>query len=204
MKHIAAIILAAGSAKRFRSNKLLEPLTLGETTMPLLAHAIMPWLQLFKQVNVVVNAQSETLIHEVSQALPESTNQVNWLVCENAHNGMGASLSYGIRSNAEADGWLIGLGDMPLISSSVIADVKQALVNGIAIAAPYNDGQRGHPVGLSAQYRDELMLLKQDSGAKEILVRDHLLIHHIASEDLGIFVDIDIREDLAQTILNPH
>src|SRR5450830_911402 len=115
MKHIAAIILAAGSAKRFGGNKLLEPLTLGEITMPMLAHSIKPWLLVFEHVNVVINAESETLVKLVSKSLPEVAQQVRWLLCENAHIGMGISLSLGVRLNAEADGWLIGLGDMPLI-----------------------------------------------------------------------------------------
>jgi molybdenum cofactor cytidylyltransferase len=203
MKHIAAIILAAGSAKRFGANKLLESLTLGEATMPMLAHSIEPWLQVFEQVNIVVNAKSKPLINAVYKALPVLAHQVRWLICEDAHVGMGVSLSYGITLNAESDGWLVGLGDMPLIPSSVITDVKQALVNGADIAAPYLNQQRGHPVGFSAKYRDALMLLRQDGGAKEILTRDHMLIRPIVTEDSGIFVDIDTREDLAKKILNP-
>jgi len=206
MKRIAAVVLAAGSAKRFGSNKLLEQLTLGESTMPLLAHSIKPWLQVFDRINIVINADSDVLLKAVSSALPEATDQLRWLVCKNADAGMGASLSFGIRRNAEADGWLIGLGDMPLIPAVVIDQVKQALINGAPLAAPYHQKIRGHPVGLSEKYRDELLQLQHDSGAKEILLRDQALISHIASDQASIFVDIDTSEDLAlcQQVLTFH
>jgi molybdenum cofactor cytidylyltransferase len=196
MKHIAAIILAAGSARRFGSNKLLEPLTLGESTMPMLAHSIKPWLQVFDRINIVVNVNSDALQKAVCQALPEAVNQLRWLVCENANAGMSASLSYGVRENVEADGWLIGLGDMPSVPAVVIREVKETLINDAMLAAPYYQEKRGHPVGLSASYRDELQQLQHDSGAKEILARDHVLISRVTSDEAGICVDIDTSEDL--------
>lgn len=197
MKHIAAIVLAAGSAKRFGSNKLLEPLTLAGSTMPVLAHAIKPWLQLFPQINIVVNANSEALQKCVLKALPEANSKLQWLICEDSDAGMGTSLSFGVKHNVEANGWLIGLGDMPLIPALAINQVKEALINGASIAAPYYQGKRGHPVGLSETYREELMRLQYDSGAKEILLRGHLLINQVISDQAGILVDIDTGSDLA-------
>ncbi|BCM25073.1 nucleotidyltransferase family protein [Methyloradius palustris] len=196
MKHIAAIILAAGSAKRFGSNKLLEPMTLDESTMPMLAHSIKPWLQVFDRINIVVNVNSDALQKAVCQALPEAVNQLRWLVCENANAGIGVSLGYGVRESVEADGWLIGLGDMPSVPAAAIREVKEALINGAMLAAPYYQKKRGHPVGLSASYGNELQQLEHDSGAKEILARDHELISHVNSDQAGICIDIDTSEDL--------
>jgi molybdenum cofactor cytidylyltransferase len=55
---------------------------------------------------------------------------------------------------------------------------------------------RGHPVGFASHYRDELLALQGDNGARRLLERDISHVTDIKIEDAGIFADIDIPGDL--------
>jgi len=197
VKEIAAVVLAAGASRRFGADKLLHPVKAGNSMMPLIARSLLPWLDAFSQVTVVVRADSDELRRQVEQALgPEKAAAVRWCVCPDAMLGMSASLAAGVAYNHNADGWLIGLADMPVISSAIIGEVRDAIASGASLAAPYCDGQRGHPVGFAARYRDELLALQGDAGAREILKREAGSLLRIDTTDPGIFTDIDNPEDL--------
>jgi molybdenum cofactor cytidylyltransferase len=120
------------------------------------------------------------------------------LESERTAQGMGASLAAGIEATAAAEGWIVALGDMPLIKPRTISAVKGALESGARIAAPFDhDGRRGHPVGFGAALRAELLALEGDLGARDVLRRHAADIVRIETDDAGIFVDIDTPQDLA-------
>lgn len=197
MKEIAAVVLAAGASRRFGADKLLHPVKVGDGAKPLIACSLLPWLEAFSQVTVVVRADSDELRRQVEQALgPEKAAGIRWRICPDAVLGMSASLAAGVAYNPSADGWLIGLADMPAVPSAIIGEVRDAIASGSPLAAPYCDGQRGHPVGFAARYRNELLALQGDTGAREILKREAGSLLRIDTTDPGIFTDIDIPEDL--------
>lgn len=109
---------------------------------------------------------------------------------------MAASLACGVRANADATGWLIGLADMPAVPAAAIVGVRNALAAGAALAATSRDGRRGHPVGFAAHYREELLTLQGDAGARRLLERDISRLVQIETHDDGIFTDVDIPGDL--------
>ena len=55
---------------------------------------------------------------------------------------------------------------------------------------------RGHPVGFAADYRDELLALRGDIGARRIVERDISKLVEINIDNAGIYADIDIPRDL--------
>jgi molybdenum cofactor cytidylyltransferase len=196
---IAAIVLAAGASRRFGSDKLLHPLALHGVTLPLVAHSLRPWLESFAHVTVVVRPGSGNFCRAVEKALgANKSTQIGWIECEDAAQGMALSLACGVRANLGACGWLIGLADMPGVPMAAIAAVRKALLIGAVLAAPTRNDRRGHPVGFASEYRDELLALRGDAGARRIVERDIARLAEINIEDAGIFADIDIPGDLLQ------
>ena len=190
-------MLAAGASRRFGSDKLLHPVTLRGATLPLAAHSLLSWLETFVHITVVVRPGAESFCSTLESALGANKSaRINWIACADAAQGMAASLVCGVRENNDAAGWMIGLADMPAIPVAAIAGVRNALSAGAALAAPSRDGRRGHPVGFASHYRDELLALQGDNGARRLLERDISHVMDIRIDDAGIFADIDVPGDL--------
>lgn len=187
-------MLAAGRSRRYGADKLLAPLTLDGRTLPLAAHALRAWLQVFSRVTLVLRPQSAALRQALTAAL--GPDGLHWVTCEQAEQGMGHSLAAGVAANGDAAGWLVGLADMPLLPAAAIAGVRDALLAGAPLAAAYAGERRGHPVGFAAGYRSELLALTGDAGARSLLQRDASRILRVAVGHAGIFADIDSPQDL--------
>ena len=132
---------------------------------------------------------------ELSQALKNEGCEV--LICENAAEGMGASLACAARAAQDAEGYLVALGDMPFVRRATIAAVRDALAGGAALVAPYFRARRGHPVGISSTFREQLLVLKGDEGAKQLLAAHEQQLVKIPVGDPGVIRDIDTPGDLA-------
>ena len=181
-------MLAAGSATRFGSDKLRHELPHGVSIAVQAARHLKLELP---TVFAVVRPGS----HELSEALKGEGCEV--VLCENAAEGMGASLACAVRAAGEADGYLVALGDMPFVRRTTIAAVRDALAAGAPLAAPYFRARRGHPVALSKQFYEELLTLRGDEGAKELLAAREKQIMKIPVGDPGVIRDIDTPDDLA-------
>ena len=117
--------------------------------------------------------------------------------CPRADEGMGGTLADAVAAvPAGAAGFIIALADMPFIRPGTIAAIAQALDAGATLAAPAYRGERGHPVGLGAAYRDELLALTGDAGARAIIKRDAERITLVEVDDPGVLRDIDTPADL--------
>lgn len=126
------------------------------------------------------------------------------VVCERAAEGMGASLACGVRAAeaaAPAGAYLVALADMPFIRPSSIAAVRDELLKGAPLVAPYFRARRGHPVGIAAAYRDELLRLQGDEGAKRLLAAHASEIVKVPLGDPAVLRDIDTPGDLAPPLV---
>ena len=119
------------------------------------------------------------------------------VVCENAAEGMGASLACAARAAGAADGYLVALADMPFVRRTTIAAVRDALAAGALLAAPYFRSRRGHPVAIAGRFRDELLALGGDEGAKQLISANEQKLVKIPVGDPGVIRDIDTPGDLA-------
>lgn len=97
----------------------------------------------------------------------------------------------------DAAGWLVALADMPFIQPDTLHRVAAALADGAELAAPVFNGQRGHPVGFAARWRDALLALQGDEGARALVGANRLSMRRIATDDPGVLRDVDRPEDLA-------
>ena len=187
MRGITGILLAAGSSRRFGSNKLHALLPNGT---PLVLAAVRRLHRVLDTVIVVVHPRDETV---PALLLAESVQVV---VCQNTDAGMGASLAAGVAASDAARGWLIALADMPAIQVSTLQRVAQALDDGAVLVAPFHSGRRGHPVGLHSRFRDELLALSDDAGARSILARHVAVLTRLDVDDAGVLFDVDTPGDL--------
>ena len=120
-----------------------------------------------------------------------------WHLEDGGHPGMGDSIAAAVRATPQACGWLIVLGDLPLIQAATLQALAQALsLHDVVI--PTYQGQRGHPVGFSARCRGSLLSLTGDRGAAGVvkLFGGQFGGQEIALDDRGIVSDIDTVEDL--------
>jgi len=189
---IRGILLAAGYSKRFGSNKLLQSLPAGS------AHAGTPIALAAARHFLEALPESVAVIRPRAQKLGKILRDAgcNTVVCKNAADGMGTSLAAGVRATADADGWIVALADMPFILPETIRTIARALAEGAAIAAPGYRGERGHPVGFSRRFFDELSALSGDAGARELLKQHPDRVTECEVDDAGVLRDIDRPSDL--------
>jgi molybdenum cofactor cytidylyltransferase len=187
--NIVALLLAAGSATRFGSDKLTHALPHG---VPIAVQAVRHLKSEIAEVFAVVKPGADVL----SAALKEEGCRI--VVCENAAEGMGASLACAARAAGPAQGYLVALADMPFVRRSSIAAVRDAIASGAPLAAPYFRARRGHPVGIAGRFFPELAALQGDEGARQLLMTHPL--QKIPVGDPGVIRDIDTPGDLTPTL----
>ncbi len=184
---IVGVLLAAGAATRFGGGKLLQSLH----GTPLAVASARNLKAALDRVVAVVRpgdcALRDILTRETGVEVVE---------CARAHEGMGASLACAVAATREAQGWVVALADMPLISPRSIRAVVESLRGGARLSAPEFNGRRGHPVGIGSRFRDELLTLSGDAGAREILRAHAADLQLIPTDDSGVLADIDTPEDL--------
>jgi molybdenum cofactor cytidylyltransferase len=184
---VVGLLLCGGRATRFGADKLLAPIR----GTPLAAMSARSLAAGAGRALAVVPPGARDL-REVLSA-----NGCEILESAACERGIGASLAAGIAASRDAAGWIVALGDMPLVRAETIAAVREALESGAAIAAPFlGDGRRGHPVGFAASLRGDLESLDGDEGARALLERYADRVRKIVVDDPGIVADIDTVEDL--------
>lgn len=121
-------------------------------------------------------------------------------ILESPHTarGLGASLAAGVAASADAEGWIVALGDMPFVQAGTIIAVRQRLAQGALIAAPVlrAAGPRGHPVGFARALCPELVALDGDQGARALIAAHRAEVVLVEVDDPGIVKDIDTPADL--------
>ena len=184
---VAGILLASGVGRRFGANKLLHPLPDGT---PIAVAAARNLVAALPGSVAVVRAANSVLARQLRQVGCRIT------VCRDAEEGMGRTLAAGVRAARDASGWVVALADMPFLQSESIRTVADGLNDGATIAAPSFEGRRGHPVGLARRFKDDLLALEGDAGARSILAahEDWITLYEVF--DPGVLRDIDTPADL--------
>lgn len=182
-----ALILAAGSARRFGSDKRLARLPNGEALIAAVhrqirAAGLMPLL--------VVRADDTAPLTELTPLLRVDP--------ATAAQGMGSTLAAAAGQlladptlNAAAGhGVLVCLADMPWIRPATYRAVADAL-RPDRIVRPAYRGEPGHPVAFPPSLIPALTQLYGDTGARPLLARAGTPVHLLACADPGILQDVD-------------
>lgn len=185
------VVLAAGRGSRFggATHKLEQPFGHSTVLGCTLANAMQSGLPLVVVTTAALNdcvasvvaARDIVLVPEVGQddsGLPL---------------GMGYSIACGVSARANAHGWLVLPGDMPLVEPATLRAVAAAMPQHPVVYAQYR-GRRGHPVAFAAEIYSELVTLGGDEGARRLIGR--YPAHGVDVEDAGVLMDLDTGDDL--------
>ena len=187
---IAVIILAAGQGSRFGGDKLMAKMPDGRS---LIEHSLSSYLALGLPITCVVRSQDHALRRHL-QNYP-----IFVLPITNANQGLSTTLIAGLEHCADFSGWIIGLGDMPMIKTDTLINLADTLDNGsekTIVVLKNAQGKQGNPVGFSHHFYQHLVNLKGDRGARQLIRNQVDSVSVITTSDLGIFVDVDTKEQL--------
>jgi molybdenum cofactor cytidylyltransferase len=181
------VVPAAGRGSRFKgpAHKLEQHLGEGSVLGSTLRHAVASHLP----VVVVTTAALAPLAAQVVAA-----RDVVVVDAFAPDYGLGSSIAAGVAARADAPGWLVLPGDMPLVQPATLLAVAAALEHHAVAYAQYH-GRQGHPVGFAAELYSDLIRLAGDEGARRIVARYPAV--GVDVEDAGVLLDVDTADDLA-------
>ena len=190
-RHVAAIILAAGRSTRMGGpNKLLAELS-GKPLVRIVAEQAIA--SKAKDVIVVTGHQAQLVEQALAGLKLKFVRNLDFV------QGLATSVKAGIAAVSEqADGAVICLGDMPMISSQLVDHLIDAFApdRGNLIAVPVSGGRRGNPVLWSRRFFNELMTLDGDIGARHLIAKHNEAVAEVPVEGDGAFLDIDTPQGL--------
>ncbi|SIO28982.1 nucleotidyltransferase family protein [Halodesulfovibrio marinisediminis] len=192
---ISGIILAAGTSTRMGRDKLSLPFR----GKPIVQH--------------VIDAARNSILETVTIVLPEQSDLEPLLDLDNCKiiysteraKGQAESLKAGISSaKSHAQGAMVLLGDLPLISPEVINHLiwafSQEPHNWVI---PMQEGMRGNPITIPSQWFDKVMELEGDTGARPLLATPRLPLRLVKVNEIGPFIDVDTEQQY-QMLLNRY
>lgn len=188
---LTILILAAGASSRMRgADKLLEPVG----GQPLLRHVVQSAL-----------ATSCPVVCALPPDRPARGVAVRGLAVETVTvpdpgEGMAASLRAGMAAIVPCHSVMLLLADLPNLTPADLTAMVQAhiLAPDVILRATSADGQPGHPVIFPAGFRADLLRLRGDEGARQVL-RDHAAqVRLIALPGQHAITDLDTPEAWAE------
>jgi molybdenum cofactor cytidylyltransferase len=187
VRQVAAVILAAGEAKRFRRSSDETKLVAELEGKPIVRHV----------AEAALASRAHPVLLVTGHAHAQVLGALDGLMLERIHNcdpGAGLSVSLKLAVGALAStarGAVILLGDMPRLVDAFDA----APVEPLAVV-PVRGRRRGNPALIGRSLFAAVRTLEGDKGARDLIAaaRDNIL--ELTAGDLASEIDIDTREDL--------
>ena len=195
MRQVAAVILAAGEAKRFRRSPDETKLVVELDGKPIVRHV----------AEAALASRARPVLLVTGHAHEQVSSALDGLLLERIHNrdpgaGLSASLKLAVRSlPSTARGVVILLGDMPRITPSLIDPLIDAFdaapVEQLAVV-PARGGRRGNPALIGRSLFAAVRMLEGDKGARDLIAAAGENILELMVGDSAIEIDVDTWEDL--------
>lgn len=191
---IGAIILAAGSSRRFGDDKRKSVLETGKTV---LATCIENADACFDEVLVVLRFGDREYANELSHAFDRPA--ITFFCAPDSAKGMAHSLANAIAGVKDWDAAIIFLGDMPYLTIETIRLMLEKYTDSAGqepIIVPTHGGEQGHPVMFHHRYFTAIEQLEGDQGARSVIQENAAKVIEVPVDDTGILRDIDTHADL--------
>lgn len=185
---ITGIILASGFSSRMNKDKLMMKLDNEFIIKFVLKNAINS------------NLDDLILVYRNDEIAKLSSNSKIRLVYNgNAYNGQSESIKLGILNAKDNSDYLFLLGDQPFIFSNIINEIIDEFNNNKGmIIVPYYGEKRGNPVLFPNEFKNELLSLSGDEGARKIIYKYKERVKKIEFDNSMYNLDIDNAKDYEQ------
>jgi molybdenum cofactor cytidylyltransferase len=193
----AGIILAAGASTRFgRPKQLLEVggrMLLAGTIEAALASKL-------DRVVLVLGHESDRILAALADRLKDPRLVVT--VNDRYREGMSSSLQHGLlKVRAAFPSIMVILADHPFLDSALIDLLfSRFLASDKDICLPCHEGRQGVPVIFGSRFYDEIMKVRGDVGARDVVRKNPECVLAVEIENDEYLIDIDCEEDLRQAL----
>ena len=187
VKHVAAILLAAGQSKRMGAFKPLLPF--GHKTV---IECCLDYLEKggVDTLVVVLGHRAD----EVREKLKE--RRVIFALNPDPNSEMGASIAAGLRAlSASSAATLIALVDQPAVPPVVISTLIETWQQGARLIVPTWEGRGGHPVLVDLSFKPELLNLDAAGGLRSLFDAHRHEVKRLPVNSPFIARDMDTWDD---------
>ena len=188
---VSAVVLAGGASKRMgKANKLLAEVDGAALVRQVAAAGV--WSDAAEVI--VVTGHEADLVREALSGF-----DVRFVHNPHFPEGLSTSLRTGIGAVSEnLTGAVVLLGDMPRVTAGIV----NALIERFhadkdeTICQPTFNGRPGNPVLWPREFFPDILDIRGDTGARQLLARYADRVSAVEVKDAGIHFDIDTPEDL--------
>jgi CTP:molybdopterin cytidylyltransferase MocA len=113
--------------------------------------------------------------------------------------GQQGSVRRGLEAlSGKLDAVLVVLADQPLIGAGDLTELISAFKKrpGGHVVVPMVGGQRGNPIVLDAEAREEILASGRNLGCRNLVERNPELVYALETENRRFITDLDTREDI--------
>jgi molybdenum cofactor cytidylyltransferase len=184
---IVGLLLAAGWARRFKSQKLVA----SYRGTPLVLHAVRALRSATDAVIAVVGHEATTVRGALAGVDVRVVENSEWEL------GLASSIRRGVEAVPQgAEAIVVAVGDQPGIDPAVIrAVVERWRETSLPIVSASYRGARGHPVLFARPVFAELLALQGDAGARLLIERSPERVSYV-EVDAEMPPDVDTIEQL--------
>jgi molybdenum cofactor cytidylyltransferase len=191
-RQVCAVVLAAGRSRRMAPlNKLLVA---DQKGLPMISRVVDNVLASRAKPVIVVTGHERDRVEEALAGRP-----IRFAHAEDYAEGLSASLKAGLRAvPPEAEGILVCLGDMPLVSAEMLDRLIGAFdpEEGRAIVQPTFRGKQGNPMLWSREFLEQMLAISGDIGARHLAAKHAERMVEVEMADDAVLRDFDTTDAL--------